>query len=68
MRVVIAEDQVLLREGLARLFADAGHEVVASYGDAEQVLAAVAAHAPDLVVIDVRMPPTFTDEGTRAAA
>ena len=67
MRVVIAEDQVLLREGLGRLFADAGHEVVASYGDAEQVLGEVAAHAPDLVVIDVRMPPTFTDEGTRAA-
>jgi len=67
VRVVIAEDQVLLREGLGRLFADAGHEVVASYGDAEQVLGEVAAHAPDLVVIDVRMPPTFTDEGTRAA-
>ena len=67
MRVVIAEDQVLLREGLGRLFADAGHEVVASLGDAEQVLGEVAAHAPDLVVIDVRMPPTFTDEGTRTA-
>jgi DNA-binding NarL/FixJ family response regulator len=67
MRVVIAEDQVLLREGLGRLFADAGHEVVASYGDAEQVLGEVAAHAPDLVVIDGRMPPTFTDEGTRTA-
>jgi len=67
VRVVIAEDQVLLREGLGRLFADAGHEVVASYGDAEQVLGEVAAHAPDLVVIDVRMPPTFTDERTRAA-
>ena len=67
MRVVIAEDQVLLREGLGRLFADGGHEVVASFGDAEQVLREVAEHAPDLVVIDVRMPPTFTDEGTRAA-
>jgi len=67
VRVVIAEDQVLLREGLGRLFADGGHEVVASFGDAEQVLREVAEHAPDLVVIDVRMPPTFTDEGTRAA-
>ena len=67
VRVVIAEDQVLLREGLGRLFADAGHEVVASLGDAEQLLGEVAAHAPDLVVIDVRMPPTFTDEGARAA-
>jgi len=67
VRVVIAEDQVLLREGLGRLFADGGHEVVASFGDAEQVLREVAEHAPDLVVIDVRMPPTFTDEGARAA-
>lgn len=67
MRVLIAEDQVLLREGLARLFADGGHEVVASLGHAEQVLGEVAEHAPDLVVIDVRMPPTFTDEGARAA-
>ena len=67
MRVVIAEDQVLLREGLGRLFADGGHEVVASLGDAEHVLAVVAEHAPELVVIDVRMPPTFTNEGARAA-
>ena len=67
MRVVIAEDQVLLREGLARLFEDAGHEVVASHGDAEHLLPAVAGHRPDLVVVDVRMPPTFTDEGARAA-
>ena len=67
MRVVIAEDQVLLREGLARLFGDAGHEVVASLGDAEHLLPAVRGHRPDLVVVDVRMPPTFTDEGTRAA-
>lgn len=67
MRVLIAEDQVLLREGLSRLFADGGHEVVASLGHAEQVLGEVAEHAPDLVVIDVRMPPTFTDEGARAA-
>ena len=67
MRVVIAEDQVLLREGLARLFEDAGHEVVASVGDAERLLPAVAGHHPDLVVVDVRMPPTFSDEGARAA-
>ena len=67
MRVIIAEDQVLLREGLARLFEDGGHEVVASFGDAERLLAAVAGHRPDLVVVDVRMPPTFTDEGAHAA-
>ncbi len=67
MRVLIAEDQVLLREGLARLFADGGHEVVASMGDAERLLPAVAGHRPDLVVADIRMPPSFTDEGTRAA-
>jgi DNA-binding NarL/FixJ family response regulator len=67
MRVVIAEDQVLLREGLARLFEDGGHEIVASLPDAEHLPAAVAGHRPDLVVLDVRMPPTFTDEGARAA-
>lgn len=68
MRVVIAEDQALLREGLARLFEDAGHEVVASMGDTNGLLAAVGAQAPNLVVVDVRMPPTYTDEGARAAA
>ena len=67
MRVVIAEDQVLLREGLARLFEDGGHEVVASLADAEHLLPTVAGHRPDLVVLDVRMPPSFTDEGARAA-
>ena len=67
MRVVIAEDQSLLREGLARLFIDAGHEVVASMGDAKRLLPAVAGHRPDLVVVDIRMPPSFTDEGARAA-
>jgi DNA-binding NarL/FixJ family response regulator len=67
MRVVIAEDQVLLREGLARLFEDGGHEVVASLPDAEHLAAAIAGHRPDLVVLDVRMPPSFTDEGARAA-
>ena len=67
MRVVIAEDQVLLREGLGRLFADGGHEVVASLGDADGLLPRSPAHRPDLVVLDIRMPPTFTDEGARAA-
>lgn len=68
MRVVIVEDQVLLREGLARLFEDGGHEVVATRGDAVGLLTAVQQVAPDLVVMDVRMPPTHTDEGIRAAA
>ena len=67
MRIVIAEDQALLREGLAHLFRDAGHEVVASHGDAERLLAAVTGHRPELVVVDIRMPPTFTDEGILAA-
>ena len=67
MRVVIAEDSVLLREGLTRLLTEAGHEVTAAEGDAEKFLRAVAAHVPDVVVVDVRMPPTFTDEGLRAA-
>jgi DNA-binding NarL/FixJ family response regulator len=68
VRVVIAEDQVLLREGLSRLFEDADHQIVASLGDAERLPAAVAEHDPDLVVVDIRMPPTYTDEGARAAA
>ena len=68
MRVVIAEDQVLLREGLARLFEDGGHEVVALLGDADRLLATVDGAAADLVVVDIRMPPTFTDEGARAAS
>ena len=67
MRVVIAEDSLLLREGLARLLAEAGHEIAAATGDSEQFLRAVQAHRPDAVVVDVRMPPTFTDEGLRAA-
>ncbi len=66
MRVVIAEDQALLREGLARLFQDGGHQVVTTLGDADQLLATVEREQPDLAVVDVRMPPTFTDEGTRA--
>jgi DNA-binding NarL/FixJ family response regulator len=67
MRIVIAEDSVLLREGLTRLLAEAGHEVVAAAAEAEEFLRAVAAHQPEMVVVDVRMPPTFTDEGLRAA-
>jgi DNA-binding NarL/FixJ family response regulator len=67
LRVVLAEDSVLLREGLLRLLADAGFDVVEACGDAESFLRAVSAHQPDLVVVDVRMPPTFTDEGVRAA-
>jgi len=65
---VIAEDQVLLREGLGRLFADAGHLVVAAVEDADRLRAAVSEHVPDLAVVDVRMPPSYTSEGIRAAA
>ena len=68
MRVVIAEDAVLLREGLAGLLEDAGHEVVGRAGEAATLLALVGEHAPDLAVVDVRMPPGYDDEGTRAAA
>jgi DNA-binding NarL/FixJ family response regulator len=68
MRVVIAEDTVLLREGLAGLLGDAGHEIVGRAGDAETLLALVEEHAPDLAIVDVRMPPGYDDEGTRAAA
>lgn len=67
LRVVLAEDSVLLREGLIGLLARFGHEVVAAVGDAEALLAAVAEHAPDIVVTDVRMPPGFQDEGLHAA-
>lgn len=67
MRVVIAEDQALLREGLARLFQDGGHHVVATLRDADHLLATAAREQPDLAVVDIRMPPTFTDEGARAA-
>ncbi|MEH1126494.1 response regulator transcription factor [Micromonospora sp. CPCC 206061] len=67
MRVMLAEDSTLLREGLVRLLADEGHEVVAAVGDGDALLAAVAADQPDVVVVDVRMPPTHTDEGLRAA-
>ena len=68
MQIVIAEDTVLLREGLAGLLEDAGHEVVARVGDAEALLAVIAEHEPDLAVVDVRMPPDYPDDGMRAAA
>jgi len=68
VRIVIAEDTVLLREGLAGLLEDAGHEVVARVGDAGALMAVVAEHEPDLAVVDVRMPPDYEDEGMRAAA
>jgi DNA-binding NarL/FixJ family response regulator len=67
MRVVIAEDAVLLREGLARLLEEDGCEVVAVVGDAEALLRAVERERPDVCVVDVRMPPDFADEGVRAA-
>jgi len=64
---VIAEDSVLLREGIARLLSEAGHEVCGQAGDAKDLIRKVRAHKPDVAVIDVRMPPTQTDEGLRAA-
>ena len=67
MRIAIAEDSVLLREGLTRLLVDEGHEIVAACGDAEGFLRAVTGTQPDVCIVDVRMPPTFTDEGLRAA-
>jgi DNA-binding NarL/FixJ family response regulator len=67
MRVVIAEDSVLLREGLSRLLIESGFDVVAAVGDGEAVLRMVDEHRPDVAVLDVRMPPTHTDEGLRAA-
>ena len=67
MRVVIAEDSALLREGLARILADDGFEVLAQARDADELLDAVRRHQPDVAVVDIRMPPTHTDEGARAA-
>ena len=67
MRIVIAEDAVLLREGMARVLRDAGFEVVGSVGDGQSLLEVAASERPDLAVVDIRMPPTFTDEGLRAA-
>jgi DNA-binding NarL/FixJ family response regulator len=67
VNVVLAEDEVLLREGLTGLLERFGHRVLASVGDAEALVAAVDAHRPDIVITDVRMPPSQTDEGLRAA-
>jgi DNA-binding NarL/FixJ family response regulator len=67
VRLVLAEDNPLLRDGLAALLADRGHRVVAAVADADALLAAVAAEAPDVAVVDVRMPPTFSTEGVQAA-
>ena len=68
MRVILVEDQALLREGLAGLFRDAGHDVVASARRLRRPRRGVRRSCPDVVVLDVRLPPTYTDEGTRAAA
>ncbi|MGK5630606.1 response regulator [Streptomyces sp. URMC 123] len=67
MRLMIAEDSTLLREGLVRLLVEEGHEVLGAYGDAGPLLAEMARRRPDVVVLDIRMPPTHTDEGLRAA-
>ncbi|MDR0591983.1 MAG: response regulator transcription factor, partial [Bifidobacteriaceae bacterium] len=67
MRIVLAEDSMLLREGLIRLLDEAGHQVLAAVGDGSALIDRVLALGPDLVIADVRMPPTFTDEGLRAA-
>jgi DNA-binding NarL/FixJ family response regulator len=67
MRVVIADDAVLLREGLVRLIEENGHTVVAAVGDGPSLVAAIAEHKPDVSIVDVRMPPSHTDEGLRAA-
>jgi DNA-binding NarL/FixJ family response regulator len=67
VRVVVAEDQVLLRDGLSRMLADGGHDVVAAVGDGDALRGAVSEHEPDLAIVDVRMPPSFSDEGLRAA-
>ena len=67
MRVIVAEDSVLLREGIARLLGDRGFEVVGQAADAEDLVRKVGAHKPDVAVVDIRMPPTNTDDGLRAA-
>ena len=67
MRVVIAEDSVLLREGVARILADAGFEVVGQAGNGDELLLKVRSYDPDVAIVDIRMPPTHTDEGLRAA-
>src|SRR5205814_10690325 len=67
VRVVRADDSVRLREGIARLLADAGFDVVGQAGDADQLLLKVRSYSPDVAIVDIRMPPTHTDEGLRAA-
>jgi DNA-binding NarL/FixJ family response regulator len=67
VRIVVAEDSVLFREGLTRLLAEAGHEVTAAVGDAGSLMAAVQAQRPDLAIVDVRMPPRMSDDGAKAA-
>ncbi|TWD18607.1 LuxR family two component transcriptional regulator [Streptomyces sp. T12] len=67
MRLMIAEDSTLLREGLVRLLVEEGHDVLGAYGDADALLAQLPSRRPDVVVLDIRMPPTHTDEGLRAA-
>src|ERR1700683_1563358 len=67
MRIVIAEDSAVIRAGLAEILTDRGHEIVAAVGDAEALKDAVAADQPDVAIVDVRMPPSHTDEGLRAA-
>ena len=67
MRLVVADDSLLLREGISRLLTEAGFEVVAQAGNPIELLAAVSEHRPDVAIIDIRMPPTHTDEGLRAA-
>jgi DNA-binding NarL/FixJ family response regulator len=67
VRVVVAEDSVLLREGIARLLSEHGFEVVGQAGDADDLMRKVGAHRPDIAVVDIRMPPTNTDDGLRAA-
>ena len=68
MRLIIAEDDVLLREGIARILGDEGYEIVAQAGDRDDLLEKVRAHQPDVVVTDIRMPPTFTRDGHRRRA
>ncbi|WP_433214116.1 response regulator [Dactylosporangium sp. CS-047395] len=67
MRVVVADDAVLLREGLVRLLTESGHQVLAAVGDGPSLVEAVVEHRPDVAIVDVRMPPSHTDEGLRAA-
>ena len=67
MRVIVADDSVLLREGVTRLLENAGHEVVGQAADREELMRKARAHKPDVAIIDIRMPPTHTDEGLQAA-